>query len=366
MKLNKLSNVFLFNGDARDVVDRMFGRIIGLKSSIDKNQMQKRLELGPRLMEIHLHPHDLDENMDKIEKTIRGLKKKGIEVTLHAPMRLHGMEQNLSAEDEDVVANSVKACRVLEGLCKRYGLPGYVAHANTDREEERGYKNSIKVLEETVANNRLKKAMVENCPHGFFSDVENVRRFIRKTGLRLCLDVVHLFMSRKTDESFYDFIMENGSSAYFHIADTNLRKHDSGTPHAFEIGKGDVDFSRIVPYADYGVIEVTSKDEDNPHEMLDSYRKYHEMLKKYLIFDRIIMPLPRGGENFLDVALRASQKGTIIHFYDFLHEDDFNLAKEKVRKACAKAKRKHKILDMVKCGQYSPRTFRVCLDFMIL
>jgi len=78
-------------------------------------------------------------------------------------------------------------------------------------------------------------------------------------------------------------------------------------------------------------------------------------------FDRILMPLPRDAESFLDVALSYAKTGTLIHFYDFLHEDDFDLAKDKVKKACKKAK--CKILRLVKCGQYSPRTFRICVDF---
>jgi len=36
-------------------------------------------------------------------------------------------------------------------------------------------------------------------------------------------------------------------------------------------------------------------------------------------FDRIIMPLPKSAEDFLPTALLAARKGTIVHFYDFLH-----------------------------------------------
>ncbi|MCG2718229.1 MAG: methyltransferase domain-containing protein [Nanoarchaeota archaeon] len=78
-------------------------------------------------------------------------------------------------------------------------------------------------------------------------------------------------------------------------------------------------------------------------------------------FDRILMPLPKSAEEFLDVALKAAKKGTIIHFYDFLQEDDFNQAIGKVKKACNKCK----IIKIVKCGQYSPRKFRICVDFKV-
>lgn len=83
-------------------------------------------------------------------------------------------------------------------------------------------------------------------------------------------------------------------------------------------------------------------------------------------FDRIAMPLPKSAENFLPVALKASKKGTIIHFYDFLNESEFDKAEKKVKKACEKAKLKYKLLGIVKCGQHSPRVFRICVDFEIL
>jgi len=82
-------------------------------------------------------------------------------------------------------------------------------------------------------------------------------------------------------------------------------------------------------------------------------------------FDRIAMPLPKGGEDFIDVALSSIKKSGIIHFYDFLHVDEFKKGEEKVKQACKLAKKKCKILRLVKCGQQSPRVFRICVDFKV-
>jgi len=79
-------------------------------------------------------------------------------------------------------------------------------------------------------------------------------------------------------------------------------------------------------------------------------------------FDRIFMPLPKSAEEFLDIALKASKKGTIIHFYDFLHENEMDDSVKKIKKHCKKCK----ILEFVRCGQYSPRKYRVCVDFKII
>lgn len=83
-------------------------------------------------------------------------------------------------------------------------------------------------------------------------------------------------------------------------------------------------------------------------------------------FDRIIMPLPKGAEGFLDVAFAASKKGSIIHFYDFEKEEDIpQKSVEKVKSAAASLKRKIKVLRVVKCGQLAPRAYRVCVDFKV-
>lgn len=82
-------------------------------------------------------------------------------------------------------------------------------------------------------------------------------------------------------------------------------------------------------------------------------------------FDRILMPLPKGGENFLGLSLKYAKKNGIIHFYDFLHENEFNKAEEKIKNACEKEKIKFKVINLVRCGQYSPGFYRICLDFAV-
>lgn len=84
------------------------------------------------------------------------------------------------------------------------------------------------------------------------------------------------------------------------------------------------------------------------------------------LFDRIIMPLPRTAEDFLDTALAASKKDTVIHFYNFQRQGEFKLAEEKVKAACSRQGKKCRILNTVACGQNAPRFYRICVDFKIL
>lgn len=84
-------------------------------------------------------------------------------------------------------------------------------------------------------------------------------------------------------------------------------------------------------------------------------------------FDRILMPLPKSAEDFLNLALKSIKKKGTIHFYDFLNEKDIpKAAIKKIDKACKQAKKEYKILHYNKCGQFSPRVFRVCVDFKVL
>lgn len=71
-------------------------------------------------------------------------------------------------------------------------------------------------------------------------------------------------------------------------------------------------------------------------------------------FDRIIMPLPKDAETFLDVARSVASPGAIIHLYIF------GESKEDV---IGKIREDIEILKVVVCGSYSAKTSRYCVDF---
>ena len=90
-----------------------------------------------------------------------------------------------------------------------------------------------------------------------------------------------------------------------------------------------------------------------------------KLVEKYGKFDRIIMPLPKDSEHFLETALSAIKNNGIIHFYCFSHTPDEAAAK--VKEICEKLNEnlKIKILDAVECGSYSPCLSRICVDFRV-
>lgn len=82
-------------------------------------------------------------------------------------------------------------------------------------------------------------------------------------------------------------------------------------------------------------------------------------------FNRIIMPLPKTAEHFLDTAFKACKFPCIIHFYCFAKEDEFSAAKQIILNQCKNHNIKCKVLRIVKAGQTSPRTYRICIDFKV-
>jgi tRNA (guanine37-N1)-methyltransferase len=82
-------------------------------------------------------------------------------------------------------------------------------------------------------------------------------------------------------------------------------------------------------------------------------------------FDRIVMPLPKTAEKFLDVALETVKEKGVIHYYTFLGEDDFEKEKKRLVGICKKLRKSCKVLDWRTCGAYAPGVFRVVYDLRI-
>ncbi|MFC1801732.1 class I SAM-dependent methyltransferase family protein, partial [Nanoarchaeota archaeon] len=82
-------------------------------------------------------------------------------------------------------------------------------------------------------------------------------------------------------------------------------------------------------------------------------------------FDRVVMPLPKTAEKFLDVALKVVRDKGVVHYYTFLGEKDFEKEKKRLVGVCKKLGKKCKVLDWRTCGAYAPGVFRVVYDLQI-
>jgi len=114
----------------------------------------------------------------------------------------------------------------------------------------------------------------------------------------------------------------------------------------------------------YALENVKLNKINNINLLLGDVKKVSPKIKEK--FDRIIMPLPKGAESFLGLALNKIRKNGIIHFYSFAEENNYGNIKKIINNECEKKKKKCRILDIIKCGQFSPRVYRLCVDFRVL
>ena len=83
-------------------------------------------------------------------------------------------------------------------------------------------------------------------------------------------------------------------------------------------------------------------------------------------FDRIVMPLPKGGENFLQTAVACAKKGGVIHFFRFVErQNPFEQPLAEMAEACQKRGRKCEVLLKRKVRSFSASTVQVVVDFRV-
>ena len=90
------------------------------------------------------------------------------------------------------------------------------------------------------------------------------------------------------------------------------------------------------------------------------YKKYRRA------FDRIAMPLPHTGHQFLKEALFCAKSKGIIHFYEIIHKGDYKIVNAQIKDQAKKAKRKIKIIRKARVRQFSPTKEQVVFDIKVL
>jgi len=82
--------------------------------------------------------------------------------------------------------------------------------------------------------------------------------------------------------------------------------------------------------------------------------------------DRVVMPLPKGAEDFLDIAINCLKKEGYVHFYNWGEEPNiFENAGKIVEEKLGKMGVKYKIVNKRKVLPYAPRKWKVCLDIYV-
>ncbi|MFH1391895.1 MAG: class I SAM-dependent methyltransferase family protein [Candidatus Diapherotrites archaeon] len=93
-----------------------------------------------------------------------------------------------------------------------------------------------------------------------------------------------------------------------------------------------------------------------------------KLSKKYKgKFDRAVMPLPKGGENFLEDSIRyIKSSGGIVHYYQFTsRENPYELPLKQIKDSCEKLGRKFRVVEKRKVRDFAPNIIQVVIDFKV-
>jgi tRNA (guanine37-N1)-methyltransferase len=82
--------------------------------------------------------------------------------------------------------------------------------------------------------------------------------------------------------------------------------------------------------------------------------------------DRVLMPLPKSADSFLDVAIAGARDGGVVHFYAFAPEEDpYGAARKTIEEEAKKAGAGVIFINERIVRPYAPRVVQVSIDFTV-
>lgn len=117
---------------------------------------------------------------------------------------------------------------------------------------------------------------------------------------------------------------------------------------AVEFAKENIKINKVLDK-----VEIIHEDAKNTYEILD---------KKNVKADRVIMNLPFSAYLFFEEALKIAKKDCIIHFFDFLTDEELEKRKVYLHKIATKSGIQLANMVFEKVKSYSPREFYIRID----
>jgi len=79
------------------------------------------------------------------------------------------------------------------------------------------------------------------------------------------------------------------------------------------------------------------------------------------------MPLPKGGENFLQDAIKfIKPSGGIVHYYQFTsRKDPYTIPLQQIKSACSSLGKKFRVVEKRKVREFAPDIIQIVIDFRV-
>jgi sugar phosphate isomerase/epimerase len=249
----------------------MVTKIIGLKSSLDQDQLNNKIIKDLKLLELHLYEKDFLDFFKFKEKLLNiHNKHPNLKIMLHAPIMEKQKEYlSLSEYNEDLYYKIYSVCKQLNFVT------GFVVHS--------AYKG--KSMEKSISNLNLlrdkykgidKYMYIENQTGNFSENKDNWLEYIKIAKIsRICFDVCH-FTKNYSQEDLEEYLFSLRkyiTKIYFHISDNNPK---TGNSNPLNLGQGSLDLKRLKEHIDFGIIETFPKDEKIGKEVIEDYYYFLE------------------------------------------------------------------------------------------
>ncbi|WP_129728754.1 MULTISPECIES: TIM barrel protein [Bacillaceae] len=223
---------------------------IRLKTGLNIQDIEDRVQYNPEIIELHLTEHDLYEP-EIITQRIQLLKSQGIRVYLHQPMTYKGQYLDIISSNQDMRDHYNWSCKALAAICNQEDIQcvihcHYTASENTDYQNAMKRKETRKRIEE-VLHICHTAFLWEDSVKGIFS-AENPFLFseiVEPLNLPLTIDVSHSFIALQGDNQGLERHLEKFHvfATYFHLADSMGIIHD-----ALPLGTGRINWRMVKPY----------------------------------------------------------------------------------------------------------------------
>lgn len=257
---------------------------VRLKCGIAPLQLANRLKYNPEILELQLFEQDLADP-ERICLIIQALKKRGIQVYLHHPMKYKGIFVDILSEDRERRNFYDGSCFLLHEICKKERVQCVVHPHYRDSESSRLYDSFTQAKMRRRLSFFLDRCgdsfLWENTTQGIFSwqNPRFVQDIVEPLQLPVCMDISHAFIAFQGDQARLVESMEAIApfADYYHVVDSLGVSHDS-----LSIGQGRIQWESIWPFLDQKkfIFEIGLADYQDCTPMLNSARNYREWVQR--------------------------------------------------------------------------------------
>jgi len=414
IELNSIKNVFLINDDVKNCINNFLLHIIGVRGRVNSKQLKLKMKSWRKfgvkkpIVEVIIPPKILYS--PRLMKRIKWLNKRSSLLFIQQSTETH--KEYIINNNEELrsflhdynkqLETTTKELKLIINLMNKetkivgyiISLPIVVIKLKDRKTREdisdmfsnmliRKIRDLFKAL--STKERRLVKERVffENAPLGLFAELDYVSSLAKQLNIKnLCFNITNYIsayisknkcannsfsmdrINRIIEQLIKDIksIRYKEFKVYFHIMDLGKsslsldRKLCQIEKYLFS--KNNKALSSLFDAISYGVL---------CSDKLAVLKKNTNFLVKTLkpSFDRIIMPLPKGADLFLDYALDLSHKGTVIHLYLFRKENEKIKTKEEIEDHIKHRGYNGVVTNIVRCGDFSSEIHRYCYDIII-